>query len=119
MRARLNGQEIGARIGHYLMDNDDELYPTDGSDARKRQNIPFTEQQITDLELIAFIWNELDVALKRGRSKKWKLTSVVTRMVAVGLASFWKQIGGRPGEDEDQAAVAKRAIQKIAKNSRK
>lgn len=59
-------------------------------------------------ELAAF-WTELDAALLGDAALKTGVGDVITRLLEVGLAGAWTELGGRPESEKDRAALVKRA----------
>ncbi len=68
------------------------------------------------LDFMADLWNALDLARGKTDSVKWKPTSVIERLVTVGLKGFEAQIGGWPETDETRAAMiasAEKVIERL------
>ena len=98
-------------MGYYPLNDPDE--------ERIRITIKMTPAQQAEASLIAQLWIALDEELGVKRpGKKWSATSVMERLVAVGLDGFWAEIGGRPTSEEDRAEFIRRAIEKVQKRRR-
>lgn len=97
------------------------LYPLneDTSPKAVRFSISLNPDQHADLTLVAELWNEFDRILGKERVGKWKLNSVVERMVSVGLAQFWAEIGGRPPEQAKREEFIRAAVERISKGNAK
>jgi len=95
-------------------------YPlNDETEDRIRTSIQLTQAQRADAALIAQLWQALDEALEIKRpGKKWSATSVLERLVAVGIDGFWAEVGGRPSDDEDRAEFIRRAVERVRKRRR-
>lgn len=108
--ARKIGRRMGA-MGYYPLHESEE--------ERVRTSIRLTPEQQADAALIAQLWIALDDALGVKRpGKKWSATSVLERLVAVGLDGFWAEVGGRPSEEEDRAEFIRRAVERLRKKRR-
>ena len=90
-------------------------YPVDEDNGGERikTSIRLDADQHSDIEFIAQLWNELDAALGKKRSRTWKSASVIERLIAVGIDGFWHQIGGRPPTKEGRAEFIKQAVKRI------
>jgi hypothetical protein len=96
-------------------------YPVDDREDpdRVRTSVRLPLETHADIEIIAKLWNELDRALGRKRTKKWKPASVIERLVTVGIDGFWAQIGGRPSTQEGRDDFARKALERLKKSSGK
>lgn len=109
----------GAKVALALMAN--RYYPLEDEDGpgRVRLSISLTKEQHEQLELVARLWNALDDALERPRGRKWKITSVIERMVVVGLDGFWNEIGGLPPPGADHQAFINAAVERVKRQAKK
>lgn len=74
-----------------------------------RISIRLEKAEADVLHGIAELWQELDAELGRKRRYKWTAASVMERMIRVGVADFWAQIGGSQKENESRGDFIKRA----------
>lgn len=105
--------KIGARVGALMAQS---YYPVgDASEgARVKTSVRLPVEQDADIKLIAQLWNELDKALGRKKSRKWKAASVIERLISVGIDGFWQQVGGRPPTQEGREDFIRRAVEHLA-----
>lgn len=96
-------------------------YPTEEDDDVER--VPLTVRvpagHHEEIELIAQLWNEFDVQLAKKKAKKWKSSSVIERFIALGIDSFWDQVGGRPATKEGREEFIARAVEKLHSSRKK
>lgn len=89
-------------------------YPMDaGGDGRIKTSVRLTSEQRADVDLIADLWNGFDAALGRTGGKSWTATSVLERLIAVGIDGFWQEVGGRPESSGDRAEFIRRAVERL------
>jgi len=94
-------------MGYYPMKEVDEV--------RTRTSIRLTSEQQSDAALIAELWAAFDDALELQRAgRKWTATSVLERLVAVGIDGFWQEVGGRPESTEDREEFIRRAVERLS-----
>lgn len=93
-------------------------YPTDDDESGERvtTSVRLPKELHADIELIATLWNEFDAALGKKRAKKWKASSVIERLIAVGVDGFWQQVGGRPLTKEGRQDFVRSAVVRIRKS---
>lgn len=117
----VSGSRVSKNGATYVADMSDYLPPEDEEQvvARIGVTIRFKPEHHEELKLIAAFWNELDSALGRKRRKKWKVSTVVERLVARGIAGFWNELGGRPESSEDRKAFLKRAVEVMRRQQQK
>lgn len=96
-------------------------YPVDEETDSKRvaTSVRLQKEQHEDIELIAKLWNEIDEELGRKRPRKWKASSVIERLIAVGIAGFWEQAGARPEDKADRDQVVAHVIERLKKSNPK
>lgn len=96
-------------------------YPLKDSDGpRTRQSVRLTAEQQSDAKLIADLWSAFDAALDVEREGRgWTPTSVLERLIAVGIDGFWAEVGGRPESMEDRAEFVRRAVEKLVSDRRR
>lgn len=95
-------------------------YPVDedGRGTLVKTSIRMSEQDLADISLIAELWTELDRSLGK-RRREWKTASVVERLISVGIAGVWQQLGGRPESKGGREDFIKRAIQQLQAKPKK
>jgi len=69
---------------------------------------------------LAKFWTDLDKELSDrgllpGVAHETNLSEVVVRLLEVGLATAWTEIGGRPASEKEHAALIKRAVSSYTK----
>lgn len=104
-----------ARKGVKLVAMATSYYPLDDEKPEPmiRTSVRLPESQQADIVLVAELWNELDKAMGRTKSRKWLAASVIERLIAVGLDGFWAQIGGRPETQEGREELMRRAVEHL------
>ena len=81
---------------------------------RTRQSVRLTPEQQADAALIAELWAAFDDALGVERAGRgWTATSVLERLIAVGIDGFWQEVGGRPESSGDRAEFIRRAVERL------
>lgn len=86
-------------------------YPMDEEDDSTRvpSTVRLSERDHERIQFMADLWNALDASRDLNRAKKWKASSVIERLVQVGLDGFGAQIGGWPESRDERAAMLRRA----------
>lgn len=95
-------------------------YPLQERSSAKRSttSIRLTEEQRADVEFVAELWNAFDKELEQERAgRKWSATSVLERLIAVGLDGFWAEVGGRPATQEGREEFIRRAVAHLSARS--
>jgi hypothetical protein len=112
------GAEIGAKLWFLMAPS---YYPFDDEEDVERvaTTVRLRPIQHEDIETISDLWNAMDDALGRKRQKKWKASSVIERLLAVGIDGFWEQVGGRPSSKADREAFVKQAVEQLKKKTKK
>lgn len=99
----------------WLMAHD--YYPLDDEKRSERvqTTIRLSPEEDADVELISQIWNGLDELRKVQRSVKWKKSTVMERLIAVGISGFWRSVGGRPKTSEAREQWLRKALAELEK----
>jgi len=96
-------------------------YPLDESDSEEkvRTSVELPLELHLDVQFLADLWNEIDKTLGKRRRRKWKAASVQRRLIEVGVAGFWQQVGGRPATKQDRQEFVAQALERLRKPSKK
>lgn len=101
---RRNDEKVGD-------DMTDPFIPEEEAEAvKKRATISLEEERLGDVRAIAQFWNEYAEIQGKRRVPKWKVSSVVERMLYAQLDAFWSQVGVTAGMDAD---ARKKRLQQI------
>lgn len=66
-----------------------------------------------DLEFISELWDAFDEAREIEKRVKWKPTSVMERLLSIGVLGFSAQIGGLPKSDAERAELLRKAKPRV------
>jgi hypothetical protein len=93
--------------------DDEELLPE-----RITTSVRFRHEDYEHLEFLARLWNEGDRARGLRRRRKWKVSSVIDRLVRAQLKTTSEQMGGWPESKSEADDVIRRAVAAITKERR-
>lgn len=105
---------IGANVGDDMTDNSTD--PLLGEDDEERpESIRFSISVLpdlkTDLESIGWYWTERRKL--RGRSGKWKLSTVCRRFLINQVKAFWEQMGIVGASPEERREALERRMDEL------
>jgi hypothetical protein len=89
----------------------------ESKDIRTTFTVRLTPDQVGYVKLIADAWNAADAAAGVKRSRKWKPSSVVSRLIAVGIDNFFDGVQLKPPETErEREAFIRHCAELLAKS---
>lgn len=114
----LFASDVGARLFLLMAPT---YFPIEEEDEKKRvpTTVRLMEAKHEDVELIAELWNQMEEELGRKRRRQWRASSVMERLIDVGVAGFWEQVGGRPEGKADRVELVRRTIERLKKSTHK
>jgi hypothetical protein len=102
------GKNSGASFGGY------PLEPKRRPEVRA-QTIRVSKETADDLQVIADLWNRFDRTLGKRGGRKWKVSSVIGRLLSTSVDAFWEQVGGRPSSSTELERFMEEAVQRVAR----
>ena len=101
-----------------------DLYPFDDDDLTERvtMTVRLKPRTYERLKALVYVMNGIDAALGR-KGRKWKMSSVIERVLSVGADGHLEELGGVPGSDEALDDIIEKAVeryrQRLGKHKKK
>lgn len=107
---RLQAPKNGAKVGPPMADLPLPPEPEEKS-LRVAFSVRVTPAEHEDIQLIADVWNATDKARGVKRSRKWKPSSVVARLITGGIDNFFDGVKlPRPTTEKERDAFIRRCV---------
>lgn len=99
----------------------DNLYPVtpEGPRLRVSFTVRLTPEQHRLIGLIADVWNATDAALNLKRRRRWKHSSVIARLVAVGIDNFFDGVKREPPPKGNEADFVEHCVRTLMAQAKK